>query len=470
MRVLYVEDKDDFAATFADLVASHIDGIEIQIARSFSDSLARLNAADFDLVILDLAIPRDDYGHAHVEVGSELARLIRQEFAGTAILIFTGQEDERETDDLLYETRRPVRYLGGEEYPYLSVWRKDRLERVLSILKARRQEEVAAGLIIISNLENGALGASCPEADRKLIRGFCLYRGGARGRVRRLGGLSGSAVYRVDVLADDASVLQRSVAKIDSGSAIDCDLRNYGNHVTRLPGGYPSAIPVDLVAGGRRRAAFYNLADGFDVDLFDLETRPDELVGTIRQKFLNWHGSRWSARCSVRQVVSEIAGDRGLAKLLELKIPGVEGLLENEIDCFRSIQHGDLHGANILCRPDGSDVCIIDFGDVGDFVATLDVVTLELSVFFHPSSSARDYVQPLKEMAVHWFDDATLAASDFPPWLIELRRWARDAALSHLEYAVVVLAYSARQLKYDDTDHNFAEFVIGSAVEQLRDL
>ena len=46
--------------------------------------------------------------------------------------------------------------------------------------------------------------------------------------------------------------------------------------------------------------------------------------------------------------------------------------------------HGDLHGANVLARKDGECV-IIDFGDVGDGPASLDPITLELSLLFHTS-------------------------------------------------------------------------------------
>jgi CheY-like chemotaxis protein len=470
MKLLYVEDKDDFADDFAGLIRARIDGVDVAITRSYDEAIDQLGSHSYDLVILDLAIPRGNDGVAHVEIGAELARRIAAEFAGTPIVIFTGQQDERETDELLYEMSRQVRYMGGAERPYLSVWRKDRLERVLAILESRRQEELAARSITLSNLANGALGAECPEADRKVIKGFCRFRGGARGRVRRLGGLSGSSVYRVDVLAHDGAVLQRSVAKIDSGSSIDSELSNYNNLVTRLPGGYPAAIPVDLIAGGSRRAAFYNLADGFDVDLFDLENRPAGLITAIRQKLVNWHGNRANATVSIQAIVEEVAGERGLAKLLELAIPGMDEVLGNQIDCFRSIQHGDLHGANILCKPDGSDVCIIDYGDVDEFVATFDTVTLELSVFFHPASSNRVEIQTLKRLASFWFDDARLETGGFPRWLLDLRAWARGSALSHLEYAAVVLAYSARQLKYVDTDHELARTLIDAAMAELRDL
>src|SRR5690606_19913857 len=125
--------------------------------------------------------------------------------------------------------------------------------------------------VTLSGLDNRGLGADCNDEDRSLLRAFCNFRGGARGRVRRLGGgLSGGAVYRLDVLAADNSVTQRCVAKFDdSAEQIDTDSRNYGQHVTRLPEGYPAAIPVDLIVGGRRRGVFYNLAEGFECSLFD---------------------------------------------------------------------------------------------------------------------------------------------------------------------------------------------------------
>lgn len=469
MRILYVEDRDDFSEEFAGLVRSKFAGTEINSARSYEHAVRSLSAGDYDLVILDLAIPREDEGVPRVEIGSELARLIGQEFSGTQVLIFTGQLDESETDELLYDMRRQVRYMGGVERPYLSVWRKDRLERLLSILETRISEESAASGIILSNLANGALGVECPHVDRKILKGFCKFRDGARGRVRRLGGLSGSAVYRLDVLAADGSTQQRSVAKIDSGSSIDGELRNYNNLVTRLPGGYPPAISVDLIAGGSRRAAFYNLAEGFDTELFDLENHPANFVQTIRQKFSNWHGNRVTKTLLVHQIVEEVAGVVGYQKVVELDIPGLLEVLASRVDCFRSIQHGDLHGANVLCKADGSDVCIIDFGDVGEFVSTLDVVTLELSFFFHPSSSGQVDVA-LKSLAPHWFDDDKLRMDGYPGWLLDLRRWARESALSHLEYAAAVLAYSSRQLKYENTDHALARTLIEAAVQQLRDV
>ncbi len=42
--------------------------------------------------------------------------------------------------------------------------------------------------------------------------------------------------------------------------------------------------------------------------------------------------------------------------------------------------HGDLHGHNVLVATDGS-ACLIDYGDVMDAPASLDPVTLELSLF-----------------------------------------------------------------------------------------
>lgn len=469
MRVLHVEDKSDFAERFSQFIRAHAPSIALHICTSFNGAVGLMGHSDFDAVVLDLAIPRDDDGAPLVEIGAELARIISRDYPGTLVLILTGQRDEPESEDLLYEIGRRVRFLGGSERPYLSVWRKDRFEKVFEILKALEEEELVAGSVPLSNMSNGALGNECSLGDRRILKGFCLYRGGAQGRVKRLGGLSGSAVYRLDVIDESGAVVQRSVGKIGGGHSVDLELSNYNNMVTRLPNGYPPAISVDIVGGGKRRAAFYNLAVEFDAELFSLVDPPSDVATLIRRKLANWHDSRRHARCSVRQIVLEVGGERALQLLLESGIARVDEVLNLDVQHYRSLQHGDLHGANVLCKQDATDVCMIDFGDVGESIGTLDVVTLELSPFFHPSSSGQAHVVALREYGQRWFEEETLESAGFPPWLLALRRWARESSHSHMEYAAAVLAYSARQLKYADTDHDLALVLIRAALDQLLD-
>src|SRR5690606_30804488 len=158
---------------------------------------------------------------------------------------------------------------------------------------------------------------------------------------------SGSAVYRVDVLTRNNSVVQRAVAKLGSGSSIENELRNYRSLVTRLQDGFSHEIPCDLVAGGSKRGVFYSLAEGFDADLFDqLPQRAVALIPVLRAKLRNWHGNHQDSQVSIESIVLEVAGGRGLELLRNLDVDGIADVLGMSTHCSRSVQHGDLHGAN----------------------------------------------------------------------------------------------------------------------------
>lgn len=469
MKILYVEDKSDFAETFSQLIMTNVPGASIDVVCSLDEAMSSLSETSYEVAILDLAIPRDNMGAAHVEVGAELARLIADGFAGMPIIIFTGQLDERETDELHDEVRRRVRFSGGSERALLSVKRKDQADKVLNILTLLGSEKRAAEAIALSDLDNRALATECSEDDRRLLRAFCIFRGGARGRVQKLsGGLSGSAVYRLDVLATDGSVIQRAVAKFDSSSAVEREAANYNAFVTRLPSGYPAVVPCDLVVGGARRAIFYNLAEDFNSNLFDFFVRPADLLALVKQRLRNWHEYRENARLSIRDRVLDLGGERALDALLALGIDGIYGVIDETIDTAKFVQHGDLHGANVLCDVNGAGICLIDFGDVGVAIGPLDAVTLELSPFFHPSLACDPKILAAKKLADSWFNDQRMQEEAVGAWFVEIRRWGRERAVSHLDFAATVLAYAARQLKYPDTDHDFAKSLVVAALRELK--
>jgi Ser/Thr protein kinase RdoA (MazF antagonist) len=48
--------------------------------------------------------------------------------------------------------------------------------------------------------------------------------------------------------------------------------------------------------------------------------------------------------------------------------------------------HGDLHGSTALVSASGSAV-VVDYGDVAEGPASLDPVTLELSLILHPQGA-----------------------------------------------------------------------------------
>ena len=117
--------------------------------------------------------------------------------------------------------------------------------------------------------------------------------------------------------------------------------------------------------------------------------------------------------------------------------------------------HGDLHGSNIFVSPAGAQ--LIDYGDVGTAAASLDPVTLELSLFFHPDAPYRDGVWPSLEQAGSWGDLSTyIAACPFPDFVRDCRRWALRAGAGNREVAACAYGYLLRQLKYEDTNKALA--------------
>lgn len=468
MRVLYVEDKVDFAKDFCAIVNRKLPKISVDVAYCFDDAERILSNETYDVLLLDLAIPRSVNSPSHIQVGVDLYRQVEVNFSGMPVIIFTGQSDERATDDLR-DAPGIRNFFGGRNRPALSAKRKDRLEKVLEILEELSQERASALSVPLSDLNNRALDDDYPDGDRSLLRAFCLFRHGARGRVRKLsGGLSGASVYRLDVLDDESNIMQRCVAKIGLRDEISVEVNNYHEWVTRLPHGYPVHVSCDVVVGGNKRAVFYTLAEGFDRDLFDFFESPNELLSLVRERLSTWHENRRSKRITLRNIILQIGGDGALQRVLDLNLHDLKGVLDVEIACSESTQHGDLHGSNILCRADGSDLCLIDFGDIKVGDCLTDIVTLELSPFFHPSGRNIQVLGRLRGLGSEWFNDAIF--EEFVPelsWFTSLRRWAREVAVSHLELAAVVIGYAARQLKYDDTDHDFAISLITAGISEL---
>ena len=114
--------------------------------------------------------------------------------------------------------------------------------------------------------------------------------------------------------------------------------------------------------------------------------------------------------------------------------------------------HGDLNGCNILASVD-SEIVLIDYSDVGEGPASLDPVTLELSLLFYPDAEGVAGAWPTTDQARAWGDlDNYLVGCPFPEFICECRRWALRVAAGKRDIAASAYSYLLRQLKYDDTD------------------
>jgi len=131
-----------------------------------------------------------------------------------------------------------------------------------------------------------------------------------------------------------------------------------------------------------------------------------------------------------------------------------------------ALQHGDLHGENVLINPDAVPL-LIDYGRVDRAPVATDPIVLELSFLFHPDSPFKESGWPTAEQARAWGDlDSYLEGCPSPEVIRACREWARRLAPESVCFTLAY-AYAVRQLRYSDTDHSLAVAIAVGAAANL---
>jgi hypothetical protein len=112
---------------------------------------------------------------------------------------------------------------------------------------------------------------------------------------------------------------------------------------------------------------------------------------------------------------------------------------------------------------------LIDFAQVGESTASLDPITMELSLLFHPASRVMSAAWPTVNHAEHWdqieeFLDRCPAA----PFVRAAREWAHRVAAGPREMYATTYALTLRQMKYPDTDKDLARAIVKAVVAGFR--
>jgi aminoglycoside phosphotransferase (APT) family kinase protein len=129
-----------------------------------------------------------------------------------------------------------------------------------------------------------------------------------------------------------------------------------------------------------------------------------------------------------------------------------ETIESREVQIRWTCQHGDLHGANLLCGQGGMPT-LIDFGSVDYGPACLDAITLELSLFFHPEGASMTGGEVGFASATRWSDLPEYCREcAYPEVVASCRGWAIQSGGGTRAVLSTVASYLIRQLKYDDTD------------------
>src|SRR2546425_3311530 len=92
MKVLFVEDDEDFSSTIVAEPAFGDAEIQFWVCSSTREAKELLNSEAFDLVVCDLEIPADPGGDdRQLEYGKEVCTEARRVVPGTPLLVLSGR-------------------------------------------------------------------------------------------------------------------------------------------------------------------------------------------------------------------------------------------------------------------------------------------------------------------------------------------------------------------------------------------
>lgn len=462
--VLVVEDEESVAETISRALAELSNGLNVKVGRSRDAASLLLDTEFFDLIVLDLNIPTADGSlDSDPQHGFAVFTKAQSVTSGTPIFVLTGSSAEDFIPELLRGTRQVDIWGEGKTVGTVDFLPKFRFDQFPNKLRPLIASITALGDV---ELDKGAVTLSIQ--DDRLIRIFARKFGGARIVASVLGGgLSGAKVLRLKVTNAQGAPIHDAVAKLGSRADIAEEGKRFDQLVSRLE---PRSTPRKLLevdaGAGANAGVFYGLAAGFERTAFagaaGSVTDAQGVVAAIEACTSRWTDGVQQSRRTIQEVrrltVSDKTCERLVAKF------GLEWLADFET---RQIQtrwcctHGDMHGENVLLDNEGSAV-IIDYGDVGEATVSLDPVTLELSLLFHPKGPLRNSAigldgWPSEAQARNWGNiDMYVAGCPLEPFIRACRAWALRVAAGQREVAATAYAYLLRQLKYDDTNKESA--------------
>jgi CheY-like chemotaxis protein len=459
MRALVVEDDRAFADELARILRERLrhPPSHIAFAQSRDSAYSYLDQEFFDLLLLDLKIPTVDGAlDADPRHGLAVFGRARQIAPGTPIFVLTGSPAEDFIPDLL----------AGQQH--VDIWGEGRKVGTVEFLKKYRFDEapaklepIADAVWALSEVELDRGDTDLGLEDDRLVRIFARRVGGTRCVAKMIGGgLSNAKVIRLKVTDVQGAPVYDAVAKLGSIAEVRDESERFETHVARLdPATTPRKLQTLEFGAKAQAAVFYGLADGFNLDGFGVCLRPEDLfcsVPTILSEATRrWREGIAETRRSVREIRRRLISDEDFQRVTKPhNILWLNDFESRQIQTHWGCVHGDLHGGNVLVSEDGTCV-LIDYGDVGEGPASLDGITLEFSLLFHPKGPLRTGGWPAPGQASQWANlDQYLIGCPAAGFIAACRGWANEVAAGQREVAASAYSYLVRQFKYVDTDKN----------------
>jgi len=469
LNILHIEDEVEWFEKTVKPLLLDIGAKGIFHADSFDGATQILSENDIDYVVLDLAIPLNlENPVPDVSNGLRLASYIRTKYAGTPILILTGQQTEEAVEQFV-EDQEPTTFWDGKRKSLVKVRPKRRVNEAISLLA-----EAVKELDAIDAIEIEETGCKLNCLEKRVIRIFCKENSAIAARVKTLNdGLSSSKVLQVSLIGLQGQELPwTSLVKIDTKQNIDKESNNFRDHVNKLPvASYPNILNEYVAGCADKKGICYRFATHYSSNYFSHLTSGEDSTLTILEKLKNilstWSNNKAVEQVSVGAIRSLICPDHKFEKLTKIRQRlGLDEFEKKILNANYSIQHADLHGLNILVSEELHPI-IIDYGDIKLAPSVLDIVTLELSPYFHPH--LREHKAPEMELFENWFNnDNFLSMAPFPKVSKFLREWKAENYFLEREYVATVYAYAIRQLTYEGPNVEIAVKLIEKSVSTYK--
>jgi CheY-like chemotaxis protein len=462
MRILLVEDDRDFVDGIKPRLEA-IGNVVVTVAESRDAAfgiLDNLPNVFLDIIVLDLMLPTSNgLFDAFVEHGQAVFSRAVQCAPGVPIILLTGSSFEQFARKLLRTARQEDVWGEGQNISTVDIFAKtdvleflDHMKALYPVLQATNDIEVDTGVQTLT----------LTSVEKRTLRIFTRKRAGTTCVVSSLnGGLSASRVLRVKV-HDHAGALQMdAAAKLGLLGVVDDESSRFTNLDRLAPGSHPAKVEVIKFGAINSGGVFYNLLNGYETSLFGQLEQGDvdpSLVPAIKGLFAPWRQGVPTANVTIAAIRRKLLSDADLARVQStyglIWIPEIEA---KTIQARTCCIHGDLHGGNLLLSTSGQPM-LIDFGDVGPGTISLDPITLELCLYFHPQFAPLSAAWLPTLDADNWHVlDQYAASMPRPQFIKDCRAWAHDVAASSREVLASAYAYLVRQLKYPDTDKALAQ-------------
>lgn len=469
MNILQVEDEKEWFEQTVKPLLIEIGAKNIYHEMTYDGAIQCLNTNDIDYIVLDLAIPlNSDNPVSDVSNGIRLASHIRENYAGTPMLILTGQQTEEAVGQFV-DDQELTTFWDGKRKSLVKVKPKRLVNEAIKLLS-----DAARELEAIDSIEIAGTGCELSSVDKRVIRIFCKENDAIAARVKTLNdGLSSAKVLQVSLIGHHGKELPWiSLVKIDTKQKIDKESNNFRDYVNKLPvASYPNILNEYVAGCADKKGICYRFATHYNNNYFShlISNEEKTLIILERLKIIlgTWSNNKTTRQVSVGEIRSLICPEEKFGKLMKIREKlGLDEFEKKILSVNYSIQHADLHGLNILVSEDLYPI-LIDYGDIKLAPSVLDIVTLELSPYFHPHLIHNK--APSIELFENWFNnDQILLQVKFPKISKFLRDWKNENFFMEREYIATVYAYAVRQLTYEEGNAEFATKLIEKSISTYR--